>query len=225
MTRKASLVVVAALVAVGLAAVGAVATTGSAPAATDGTTALQGNETNATTGNGTDDATGNDARAANATANVTFVDQTSNGSAVFVNNTSLPAGGFVVIHVVENATFGAVVGNSSYLEPGVHANVTITLDPPIDESQTLIAMPHRDTNENRTYDFPAADDPYVANGSSVTDEAFVVVAQPAGNATMANATNATMGNATNATGNATNATTGNETGNASDATGNSSVGA
>ncbi len=206
MTRKASLavVVVAALVAVSVAAVGAVATTGSTPTATDSTVAIQDNETNAT-GNDTNETMGNDTQAANATANVTFVDQSSNGSAVYVNNTSLPEGGFVVIHVAENETFGAVIGNSSYLEPGAHENVTIVLDPPINESQQLIAMPHRDTNANETYDFPAADDPYVANGSPVTDDAFVVVEQSVGNAT--------------------NETTGNESMNATNATGNSSVGA
>lgn len=205
MTHKASLAVVAvaALVAVGLAATGAVATTGSTPTATDGTPALQDNETNETMGNDTNATMGNDTEM----ANVTFVDQTSNGSAVYVNNTTLPEGGFVVIHLYENETIGAVIGNSSHLEAGEHQNVTVLLNTSVNESQTLVAMPHRDTNANQTYDFPAADDPYVANGSPVTDEAFVVVEQPAGNATMGNATNETMGNesmgneSTNATGN------------------------
>jgi hypothetical protein len=180
MTRKATLtaVVVAALVATSVAAVGAVATTGSTPAATDSTVALQDNETNETMGN--------DTMGENVTANVTFEDQTSNGSAVVVNNTSLPEGGFVVIHVVENETFGAVIGNSSYLEPGEYENLTITLDPPIEEGQPLIAMPHRDTNDNQTYEFPEADDPYVANGTPITGQAFVAV--DTGNATMDNET-------------------------------------
>lgn len=168
----------------------------------------------------------------NETANVTFTNQTSNGTAVVVQRVVLPEGGFVVIHAVENETegtqteveteteeeiaqnetefeganetqmedvgetttaeaatqqyvTGAVLGNSTYLEPGVHENVTVLLDQPIEESQVLIAMPHQDTNDNQQYDFPEADDPYTVDGQPVTDWAFVTLEDGANETTTA----------------------------------------
>jgi|GEM_PF-5226591 len=181
---RVAVLFVSVLVATSVVAVGALAAAGPTPAAADGSAVYQtGNQTNATT--------------ANETANVTFENQTSNGSAVVVNETYVPEGGFIAIHLVENETFGAVIGNSSYLEPGLHENVTVALDPPITESQPLIAMPHTDSNGNQTYDFPAGDEPYTVNGTPVTDQANVTVTnETMGNVSMTNET--TMGNETNA---------------------------
>jgi hypothetical protein len=222
MHRTALTVAVAVLVAAGAAAGVAVAATGAALDAGDATPALQENNTtgNDTTGNATD-ATGDNATAGNATANVTFDNQTSNGSAVVVENATLPEGGFVVVHLAtpenqtvnatenetvdlaltRNLTAGAVVGNSTYLEPGEHENVTVTLDQPITDDQYLIATPYRDANGNQSFDGPETDDPYTSDGEPVTDEAYVTVE---GNATAGNAT-------ANATGNATTNETGNST--------------
>ncbi|UPV74117.1 hypothetical protein M0R89_16450 [Halorussus limi] len=141
-------------------------------------------------------------------ANVTFTNQTSNGTAVMVERLVVPEGGFVVIHEAESAaagaegtatkttaalattmvgtttaaeqmdqqyTAGAVIGNSTYLEPGVHQNVTVQLDEQIQGDQVLIAMLHQDTNDNQQYDFPGADDPYTVDGQPVTDWANVSV--------------------------------------------------
>ncbi|WP_226041698.1 hypothetical protein [Natrinema sp. DC36] len=143
-------------------------------AATDAGIAIQDNETE------------------NETATVTFENQTSNGTAVVVNNTTLPEGGFAVIHAAapadENATEnetvtnmseeyepGEVLGNSTYLESGDHENVTVELNESLEESQVLIAMAHQDTNGNETYDFPEADDPYVSDGEPVTDDALITL--------------------------------------------------
>ncbi len=148
-------------------------------------------------------------------ANVTFENQTSNGTVVVVEEVVVPEGGFVVIHEAEGAaqttteigtetevetemgtettvaagaetqryTAGAVLGNSTYLEPGVHENVTVELDEPLEESQVLIAMPHQDTNDNQQYEFPEADDPYTMDGQAVTDWANVTVEEDAGETT------------------------------------------
>ncbi|WP_226006705.1 DUF7282 domain-containing protein [Natrinema salinisoli] len=154
-------------------------------AATDAGVATQENETENET--------------ANETANVTFENQTSNGTAVMVNNTTLPEGGFIAIHAAaltdnasENETAtnmseeyeaGEVLGNSTYLDPGEHENVTVELNESFQESlefnesgevaHVLIAMAHQDTNGNETYDFPEADDPYVTDGEPVTDDALI----------------------------------------------------
>jgi hypothetical protein len=102
---------------------------------------------------------------------------------VEVARANLSEGGFVVIHstpvVPDNGTAAdSVIGNSMYLSPGVHTNVTVTLDEPINETQTLVAMAHQDTNDNQTYDFPGADGPYVdAGGNAIVDSATVTVGE------------------------------------------------
>jgi len=113
-----------------------------------------------------------------ATATVSISDQESDGSEVTVDSAQLSEGGFVVIHdssLLEGEVEGSVVGNSDYLEAGSHDDITITLDEPMDENFTAIAMPHLDTNGNEEYDFPDADGPYTQNGSAVTDSANVTV--------------------------------------------------
>jgi len=113
-----------------------------------------------------------------ATATVSISDQESDGSEVVVDSAQLSEGGFIVIHdgsLLEGEVAGSVVGNSEYLEAGSHEDVTITLDEPMDENFTAIAMPHLDTNGNEAYDFPDADGPYTENGSAVTASANVTV--------------------------------------------------
>jgi len=113
-----------------------------------------------------------------ATATVSISDQESDGSEVTVDSAQLSEGGFIVIHdstLLEGEVAGSVVGNSEYLEAGSHEDVTITLDEPMDENFTAIAMPHLDTNGNEAYDFPDADGPYTQNGSAVTASANVTV--------------------------------------------------
>jgi PGF-CTERM protein len=87
----------------------------------------------------------------------------------------------VTIHdsTLQDDPFGSVRGTSEYLDEGDHSDISVTLDDPIEESGTLIAMPHLDTNGNEAYDFVtsdgAEDSPYTANGSAVTDEAEVTI--------------------------------------------------
>ncbi|WP_226479204.1 DUF7282 domain-containing protein [Natrinema amylolyticum] len=156
----------------------------------------------------TDAGTAQDNETENETATVTFENQTSNGTAVVVNNTTLPEGGFAVIHaavpvdgdnMTDNATddengdnatadenetvtnmseeyeAGEVLGNSTHLESGDHENVTVELNKSLEESQVLIAMAHQDTNDNQTYDFPEADDPYITDGEPVIDDALITL--------------------------------------------------
>ncbi|KAA9410233.1 PGF-CTERM sorting domain-containing protein [Haloarcula hispanica] len=107
------------------------------------------------------------------TATVSINDQESDGSEVVIDSAQLSDGGFIAVHA-GNAS-GDVVGNSEYLDAGSHEDITITLDEPMDEDFTAVAMPHLDTNGNEAYDFPGADGPYTANGSAVTDSANVTV--------------------------------------------------
>ncbi|ADB63803.1 hypothetical protein Htur_5172 (plasmid) [Haloterrigena turkmenica DSM 5511] len=122
-------------------------------------------------------------------AYVNFSDQATEGETVVIDNVTMASGGFVVIHDSsllaggENV-FSSVIGTSAYLEAGTHENVEVTFDEPLTEDETLIAMPHRDTNANETYDFVetegAADAPYLtAEDDPVTDQAVVTVGEPA----------------------------------------------
>jgi PGF-CTERM protein len=116
------------------------------------------------------------------TASATFENQSSGGTAVSASSVYVPEGGFVTIHdasLTEGAVFDSVRGTSTYLEPGLHRDVDVMLDNPVSNDTTLIAMPHRDTNDNETYDFltseGANDGPYTADGSAVVDSANVTI--------------------------------------------------
>jgi hypothetical protein len=127
-------------------------------------------------------------------ATVTFVDQTSDGKTVVVDEVFTSDGGFVVIHdasLLENDVVGSVVGVSDYLTPGTHEDVVVALfdvpgasfDPAeLTESQTLIAMPHLDTDGDGLYGFVAStadvDGPYTDENGAVVDDAFVTLATP-----------------------------------------------
>jgi len=77
-------------------------------------------------------------------------------------------GGFAV---VRNAS-GGIVGVSEYLDPG-SASPKPDLRPPIRSNQTVTVTLYRDANGNRTFD--AADEPYRANGSVVSDTTNVTI--------------------------------------------------
>ena len=128
-------------------------------------------------------------------AAVSFSDQTTDGTAVTVDAVNTTDGGFVVIHdssLLDGEVIGSVIGVSEYLEPGLNENVSVTLfdgvpgaefnRTELTENETLIAMPHRDTNDNETYDFVATDGeedgPYLDNGTAITDSANITVEEP-----------------------------------------------
>ncbi|MEF8869283.1 MAG: BGTF surface domain-containing protein, partial [Haloarculaceae archaeon] len=120
-----------------------------------------------------------------ATASVTFENQTSMGDEVTVASATLSEGGFVTIHdatLQDGDVFGSVRGTSDYLDNGTSTDIVVTLDDPISETQTLIAMPHQDTNGNEAYDFVssegAQDGPYTSGGEAVVDSAQVTYEEP-----------------------------------------------
>jgi hypothetical protein len=176
----AVVLVLASGTAVSLAVTGDSATDAgpNAVAVQDTTTEADGVEETTTAVDGEDTTTVDDEQ-----ASVTFGDQESDGARVVIESVTMPEGGFIAIHdsSVEEAPIASVLGNSVYLPEGTYENVTVTLARPITESQTLVAMPHFDTNENRVYDFVLStgelDGPYTADGSAVIDSANVTVQQ------------------------------------------------
>ena len=127
------------------------------------------------------------------TALVDFTDRslpdisTTASDTLVVDGTAFPeGGGFVVLHDLEELqTLGAIpstVGVSEYVEPGINNEVKVPLNEAISDTTTIVAMPHRDSNDNETYDFAMSggtqDGPYVLNGSPVTDPAEINVFDP-----------------------------------------------
>ena len=116
-------------------------------------------------------------------ASVTFSEQETDGTSVVVDEVTMDEGGFVTIHdssLLEGAVIESVIGVSEYLEAGTHEDVEVEFDEPLEEDDTLIAMPHLDTNDNQEYDFVETegeeDGPYVTeDGEPVTDDALVTV--------------------------------------------------
>jgi PGF-CTERM protein len=118
-------------------------------------------------------------------ATVSIEAQEGDGSSVTVASAFLPNGGFVTIHdsTVSDDPIGSVRGTSEYLEPGTSEDITVALDDPFTESQVAIAMPHRDTNGNQTYDFVTSegeeDAPYLnADDQIVIDSADYTIPTP-----------------------------------------------
>ena len=110
------------------------------------------------------------------TGSVSFSDQESGGDAVTVSSVTLSDGGFVAIHL-DNAS-GTVVGSSDYIEAGSASDIPVSLNEPLSEDTTLVAMAHQDTDRDETYAFEfgsSVDAPYMANGSAVTDSAEITV--------------------------------------------------
>ncbi|EMA45670.1 hypothetical protein C448_07532 [Halococcus morrhuae DSM 1307] len=125
-------------------------------------------------------------------ASATFDDQHSDGSSVTVASAALPDGGFVAIHdssLLDGNVAGSVIGVSDAYDAGTAMDIEIPLYAEVpggdyDQSslqgdQTLIAMPHLDTNGNGTYDFLTsggeADGAYTQDGEAVVDDASITV--------------------------------------------------
>lgn len=129
-------------------------------------------------------------------SSVAFGNQPSDGSEIVVDATLLSDGGYVAIHdgsLLQGQVVGSVVGVSAYLDPGVHYEVPVALfDVPgadfdreaLETTQPLIAMPHRETSGNQTYDFVASggedDGPYAEAGLPTIDAGFAVLGADGG---------------------------------------------
>jgi PGF-CTERM protein len=119
-------------------------------------------------------------------ASVAAANATTGGHHVGVDSVFLPEGGFVTVHdatVTEGQVFESIRGTSEYLGPGLHRNVTVALDDPLNESGTVVPMAHMDTDGNEAYTFPESegetDGPYTADGGAVIDTSYQTVSASA----------------------------------------------
>lgn len=117
-------------------------------------------------------------------ATVTLNDQNARGVTVNIASAYLPDGGFVVLHdnrLLEEKALESVIGNSAYKNPGTYEDLRIPVDPKqvSDGENLLIAMPHRNTNRSRKYDFVTSggeeDPPYVDPDDTNGDGTNVVI--------------------------------------------------
>lgn len=126
-------------------------------------------------------------------ASATFNDQTTDGSSVTVASAALPDGGFIAMHdssLLEGNVAGSVIGVSKKFDASTQTDVNVPLysgvpgqdfggQSRLQEDQTLIAMPHLDTNGNGTYDFITSggnqDGPYTQDGEAVVDDATITI--------------------------------------------------
>ncbi|QLH80253.1 DUF7282 domain-containing protein [Halosimplex pelagicum] len=132
-------------------------------------------------------------------ASVQFANQSSDGTTVTVDEATLSDPGYVTFHDVslfQGEVTGSVVGVSEYLDAGVTYGTDATLfDVPGADFETesltgtgaLVAMPHRETGDDETYDFVSSDGeedgPFAEGGLPVVDLAFVDATGGEGTAT------------------------------------------
>ncbi|PSP82891.1 type II secretion system protein [Halobacteriales archaeon QS_1_68_17] len=93
------------------------------------------------------------------TASMVVADQTAT-DAVRIERVSLSDGGYVVLRA--NGPEGQVIGRSEYLPPGATADFEIELDDPPDSEVTVVAVPHRDSDGDRQFEYAGGpvDPPY-----------------------------------------------------------------
>lgn len=111
----------------------------------------------------------------------TFNDQNTGGRHVVVASVTMPEDGFMAIHdasLLQGKIFESVIGVSQRLAGGTHASVVVYLTRNLTGSnETLLAMPHKDTNDNHVYDFVssegAQDGPFKGGPNAIPESFFV----------------------------------------------------
>jgi len=85
-------------------------------------------------------------------ADVTFDDQTSDGTSLTVASVTLPAPGFVAIQADADGVAGDILAVSDLLPAGVSTDVAFSLDPRIELSTDLHAVAYVDRDEDGVFD-------------------------------------------------------------------------
>ncbi|SIR15647.1 hypothetical protein SAMN05421858_1632 [Haladaptatus litoreus] len=123
---------------------------------------------------------------------VTFESQTTDGTTVTVKSATLPEHGFIVIHderLYDDKPVESIIGVTDHLFEGTHENVEVQLfdyisgrefdKSELKEDQTLVAMLHRDRDDNSVFDYAESngieDPPVTKDGEAVSDDAEVEV--------------------------------------------------
>ena len=121
-----------------------------------------------------------DTNGSQVTADVTVADQSGGGSTVTIPAVTISgSNGWVAIHLDDGGQpLVPQTEGVAYIEEGTTEDVTVTLDNPISESQTLYAMVHTDNPNDLNYRFPQTamqempEDPPVMEGGQIVVEPF-----------------------------------------------------
>ena len=131
------------------------------------------------------------------TASVDFTNRTVNSlsaggmdsdpDSITVDGSFVPeGGGFIVLHdsteLQNQGAIQSIVGVSEYIGSNSIANgVKIAVDEAVNDTTTIGAMPHKDTNDNQEYDFETSagteDTPYTLEGSPIIDFGILYIEQ------------------------------------------------
>ena len=131
------------------------------------------------------------------TASVDFTNRTvdslsaggmdSDPDSITVDGSFVPeGGGFIVLHdsteLQNQGAIQSIVGVSEYIGSNSIANgVKIAVDEAVNDTTTIGAMPHKDTNDNQEYDFETSagteDTPYTLEGSPIIDFGILYIEQ------------------------------------------------
>jgi len=101
------------------------------------------------------------------------VPEQAGGTNVFIENATLPIGGYVVIHKEEDSKPGAIIGVSEFLPAGIAENFLIDTDEEVVEGDFLFAVLHADYG-NQEFS-PDVDLPLTDNEGNIVLVRFAIV--------------------------------------------------
>jgi PGF-CTERM protein len=241
-TSTLTIALVSALLVAGAGAGGAfAATTPLQPQASPTGTTTTGPGVGTTTPvSGTATTGGSGAGTTGAGPAITFNDQNSSGETVLIQSATIPQDGFIAIYDSTRAgnRTEKVIGASYLLNAGTSDNIRIQLDQPLNQTTSLTAVYHVDSNNNGQFDYVSSNgqqDPAPPEGNQRTVDIAQVSVQgsntgggtdaggastTSGGATAAGAgTQAASGGAGNGTGDGANGSGGNASGGGSGSSG------
>lgn len=109
-----------------------------------------------------------------------FPEQNSGGHSIVIETVDLPEDGFIAIHdasLLQGELFSSVLGVSTRLDAGTHEDLRVYLTRPLaGDNETVIAMPHKDTDDDGIYGFVssqgAVDGPFVGGADAIPESFF-----------------------------------------------------
>jgi hypothetical protein len=86
---------------------------------------------------------------------ITFNDQQSSGQSVLIQSVTIPQPGFIVIYDSSRSgnETNQIIGSFHLLGSGTFQDIPVPLNTPIDQSTSLTAVIHLDTNNNGQFDY------------------------------------------------------------------------
>jgi PGF-CTERM protein len=89
------------------------------------------------------------------TPSVTFNDQQTSGQSVLIQSVTVPQPGFIVIYDSSRSgnETNQIIGSFHLLGSGTFQDIPVSLDTPMNQSASLTAVIHRDTNSNGRFDY------------------------------------------------------------------------